>query len=252
MIMIMVRTAAAAVAVVMLMLSGVARADVKVHGATTVAFGLMKPHKAKIEQLAGVEIMMLPSSTTRGLVDLVQGTADIAMLAEPLETAADAVNANQPGLVNQADYVGRHVGDAFVQFIIHPSNPIRKLTKAQLAGLYSGKIKNWSELGGHNQPVLIVSEPTSSPYRMIKDALAISYGPNLRTVQNTNQTAIIVAQAPGALSNISTAHDLPERTKFKVVETELELRLQLYLAFRKDAPEQVKKVVDAAALVGAP
>jgi hypothetical protein len=59
-----------------------------------------------------------------------------------------------------------------------------------------------------------------------------------------------VAQAPGALSNISTAHDLPDRTKFKVVETELELRLQLYLAFRKDAPEHVKKVVDAAASVG--
>lgn len=85
---------------------------------------------------------------------------------------------------------------------------------------------------------------------MIEEALAISYGSGLRVVQNTNQTAIIVAQAPGALSNISTAHDLPERTKVKVVETELELRLQLYLAFRKDAPEQVKRVVEAAASVG--
>ena len=28
-----------------------AAADVKVHGATTVTFGLMKPHKEKIEQL---------------------------------------------------------------------------------------------------------------------------------------------------------------------------------------------------------
>ena len=57
---------------------------------------------------------------------------------------------------------------------------------------------------------------------MIKEALAISYAPDLRVVQNTNQTAIIVAQAPGALSNISTAHDVPERSKFKVVETDLE------------------------------
>jgi len=239
-----------ALAILALSLASAARAEVKLHGATTVGFGLLKPHKAKIEQLAGVEISISPSSTTRGLADLVQGRTDIAMLAEPLETAAAAVNAKQPGLVDPADYVGRHVGDAFVQFIVHPSNPIRKLTNAQLAALYSGKIKNWSELGGHNQPVLLVGEPTSTPYRMIEEALAISYASDLRVVQNTNQTPIIVAQAPGALSNISTAHDLPDRTKFKVVETELELRLQLYLAFRKDAPEHVKKVVDAAASVG--
>jgi hypothetical protein len=98
--------------------------------------------------------------------------------------------------------------------------------------------------------VLLVGEPTSSPYRLIEEALAISYASELRVVQNTKQTAIIVAQAPGALSNISTAHDVPERGKFKVVETDLKLALQLYLAFRKDAPEPVKKVVDAAVSVG--
>jgi phosphate transport system substrate-binding protein len=248
----LIRTIARATALAILALSvaSAARAEVKVHGATTVAFGLMMPQKAKIEQLAGTAITILPSSTTHGLTDLAQGRADIAMLAEPLESAAEAVNTKQLGLVDLKDYVGRHVGDAFVQFIVHPNNPIRQLTTAQLAALYSGKIKNWSELGGNNQPVLLVGEPTSSPYRMIKDALEISYPPDLRVIQNTNQAAIIVAQAPGALSNISTAHDVPERNKFKVVETELELRLQLYLAFRKDAPEHVKKVVDAAASVG--
>ena len=229
-----------------------ARAEVKVHGATTVAFGLMKPQKAKIEQLAGVELAILPSSTTHGLADLVAGKADVAMLAEPLETAAAALNKNEPGLVDQAEYIGRHVGDAFIQFIVHPSNPVQKLTKAQLAAIYSGKIKNWSELGGNNLPVLVVGEPTSSPYRLIRDALAVAYAPDMRVVQNTNQTAIIVAQAPGAISNISTTHDVPERGKLKVVETELKLPLQLYLAYRKDAPAEVRRVIDAAQSVGNP
>jgi hypothetical protein len=147
-------------------------------------------------------------------------------------------------------YVGRHVGDAFVQFIVHPSNPIQKLTRAQLAGLYSGKIKNWSEIGGNNQAVMIVGQPMSASYRMIKESLAISYASDLRAVQNTNLIPIIVVQAPGALGNISTAHDVPERSKFKVVETPLKLPLHLYLAIRKDAPEHVKRVVDAAASLG--
>jgi phosphate transport system substrate-binding protein len=239
-----------AFAFLMLLISIPAWADVRVHGATTVAFGLMNPWQAKIEQLAGVELTILPSSTTHGLLDLVHGKADIAMLAEPLESAAAALNSYDPGLVNPTEYIGRPVGKAFVQFIVHPGNPIQKLTRAQLASLYSGAIKNWSEIGGNNQPALLVGEPTSSPYRLIREALAISYASGLRVVQNTNQTAIIVAQAPGALGNISTAHDAPKGGKFKVVESDLKLPLQLYLAIRKDAPEQVKRVVDAAASLG--
>jgi len=71
----------------------------------------------------------------------------------------------------------------------------------------------------------------------------------MRPVQNTNQIAVIASQAPGALGYITTAHDIPERGKLKVLESEVKLPLALYLAFRKDASEQVKKVVAAAAAV---
>ncbi len=225
-------------------------ADVKVHGATTVAFGLLSPHKQKIEKLAGVELTLLPSSTSHGLADLVQGKADIAMLAEPLDTIAASMNSKQPGFIDVAQYTSAHVGNAYVQLIVHPSNPVQKLTNDQLAGLFSGRIKNWSEITGTNQPVLLVGEPTSTPHRLIKDALGITYPPELRVVQNTNQTAMIVAQAPGAISYISTAHDLPVRDKLKVVQTDLKLPLALHLAFRRDASQDVRRVVDAAAKVG--
>lgn len=229
-----------------------ALAEVKIRGATTVAFGLINPQKAKIEKMAGVELAVLPNSTMHGLADLVHRRADIAMLAEPLETALAALNKKEAAPIDIADYVEKHVGDAFVEFIVHPINPVQRLSRAQLADLYSGKFKNWSELGGDNQSVLLVGEPTSSPYRLIKDALDISYSSALRTVQNTNQVAVIVAQAPGALGNISTAHDVPERGKFKIVETDVKIPLRLYVAIRKDASPEVKRVVEAAASVGAP
>ena len=221
--------------------------DIRVHGATTVTFGVMKPKQAAIERQAGSKLVVLPSSTTHGLADLARGKADIAMLAEPLEAAAAAVNGQSPGLIDTDDYVGRHVGDASVEFIVHPNNPLRTLSKRQLAALYSGEIRNWAQIGGQDLPVLLVVEPTSSPYRMIKAALEIAYAPDARVIQNTNQAAIIVAQAPGALGNVSTAHDVPERGRFRVIATELKLALPLYLAYRKDAAEAVKRVVTAAA-----
>jgi phosphate transport system substrate-binding protein len=227
-----------------------ARADVIVHGATTVAFGLLSPQKDRIEKLAGVQLTILPSSTSHGLADLVEGKADVAMLAEPLATIAASMNGKKPGFIDVTKYASAHVGNAYVQLIVHPSNPVPKLTNDQIAGLFSGKIRNWTDIGGANQPVLLVGEPTSTPHRLIKEALGISYAPELRVVQNTNQTALIVAQAPGAISYISTAHDLPIRDKLKVVPTDLRLPLELHLAFRRDAPEGVKRVIDAAAKVG--
>ena len=226
---------------------GPAAADVRVHGATTVTFGLMKPHKDTIEKKAGVELTILPSSTTRGLTDLAAGRADIAMLAEPLETAAASVNEKQPGTVKVEELAGRHVGNAYVQFIVNPSNPKQSLSKTELAGLFSGRIRNWSEIGGANLPILLVGEPTSSPHKLIAETLAISYPPDLRVVQNTNQTAVIVAQAPGALSYISTAHDLQERSRLRVVDSPVKIPLALYLAFRKDAPAEIRSVIEAAA-----
>jgi ABC-type phosphate transport system substrate-binding protein len=242
--------AVVALAILCCSLPDVVFADVKVHGATTVTFGLMRPRQAEIEKLARVQLTILPSSTSHGLTDLVQGKADIAMLAEPLEDIAAVMNRKKPGFVNLAEYTGRHVANAYVQIIVHPSNPVKALSNDQLAGLFSGRIRSWSEVGGANQPVLTVGEPTSSPYRMIQDALKIAYAPDLRVVQNANQTAIIVAQAPGAISYITTAHDLPIRSKLKVVGTDLKLPLQLHLAIRKDAPEHVKRVVEAAASLG--
>jgi phosphate transport system substrate-binding protein len=232
-----------------LQIASPASAEVKVHGATTVTYGLMKPKQAQIEKISGIKLSILPSSTSRGLTDLADGKADIAMLAEPLKTAAESLNKKQAGSIKVEELQDNQVGNAFVQFVVHPSNPLKALTKDQLAGLFSGRIKNWSEIGGPNQPVLLVGEPTSSPHKMIAEALAISYAPTLRVVQNTNQVAVIVAQAPSALGYISTAHDIPERDKLQVVTSDVKLPLALYLAYRKNAPEEVMKVVKAAASV---
>jgi hypothetical protein len=96
-------------------------------------------------------------------------------------------------------------------------------------------------------PMFVLSSPAWADVK-VHGAMATSYAPDLHIVYNANQIAIIVVQAPGALGNISTAHDVPERSKFKVVETALKLPLHLYLAIRKVAPKQ--RVVDAAASLG--
>ena len=46
--------------------------------------------------------------------------------------------------------------------VVHPSNPVKSLTRAQLRDMYSGKIRNWKEVGGNDSPMVVVGRDTSS------------------------------------------------------------------------------------------
>lgn len=49
------------------------------------------------------------------------------------------------------------VGYVPFQIIIHPSNPLRQLSPAQAQGLFTGRISDWSQVGGPAAPVQVVS-----------------------------------------------------------------------------------------------
>jgi len=46
--------------------------------------------------------------------------------------------------------------------VVHPSNPVTALTKAQIRDIYMGKVTNWSQVGGASMPVVVISRDTSS------------------------------------------------------------------------------------------
>jgi phosphate transport system substrate-binding protein len=242
--------AALAAGISILGAAGVQAQEVNVQGATTVSFGLMIPKKAEIERMSGATLKILPSSTSRGLSALVAGNADIAMLAEPLDDAVAAALKATPGSVDPSKLEGVHVANAETQIIVNPANAATRLTDQQVADLFGGKIENWKQVGGADMPVLVVTEPTSSPHQLLQKLFKFSMTPKARPVQNASQTAQVVAQVPGAVSYLSTAHQVPDRDRVKIVATETKVPLELYVAIRKDAKPGVRKVVEAAKQLG--
>jgi phosphate transport system substrate-binding protein len=50
------------------------------------------------------------------------------------------------------------------------SNPVKELSLAQLEGIFTGKIKNWKELGGSDAPITVYSrENSSGTYEFFKE-----------------------------------------------------------------------------------
>ena len=86
-----------------------------------------------------------------GIADAEAGKVDIG---------ADSA-ALQP--TDPSDLVGTTICKDAIVIVVNPSNPISKLTAAQVDALFSGKISNWGQLGGFaGQPVMVYTREAGS------------------------------------------------------------------------------------------
>ena len=95
------------------------------------------------------------SSTSSGdaFRNLLSGQADIGMASRAI-SQQEAAALRAAGKGNMRDSSQEHIiaVDSLV-VIVHPDNKIGQLTIDQMAGIYSGQIRNWAELGGKDAPI---------------------------------------------------------------------------------------------------
>ena len=237
------------VAMLAAMLSpGLAHAEVKVRGATTVAYGLINPNKAKVEQLAKTELSVLPSSTGHGLADLAEGQADIAMLADPLESAAGALNAKDTGPRSiLTDLSSQHRGRCLRP--VHRSSEQSRHEAHQgcnLPRFIRAQIKNWSELGGAT--IAGAARRRADQFALSPDQGCAGDFLFSRHASRSEHQSVRHHRRAGARrhrQHFDRARRARARASSRFWRPRSKTPLQLYLAFRKDAPDEVLRVVDA-------
>ncbi|RIX53653.1 hypothetical protein D3P08_09515 [Paenibacillus nanensis] len=102
------------------------------------------------------ESEVIVSRTSQAFNNLVNGKADIVFMAEPseLQKAGAALNDRELKMTP----IG---ADAFV-FFTHAGNPVEELSLEQIREIYSGRIANWSEVGGKDADIRAFQRPQDS------------------------------------------------------------------------------------------
>ena len=81
-----VRICAAAMAIALVgTLSSAAADPITIQGSTTFNRRLMEPHQEEIEAISGQQLTVIPNKSTPGLIALLEGRAQLAMISAPLE-----------------------------------------------------------------------------------------------------------------------------------------------------------------------
>ncbi len=104
-----------------------------------------------------VRIAVTGGGSGTGIAGLVNGTVDIANGSRQMKPEeVDAARAN--GITPVEHVVAR---DA-IAVVVHPSNLVDRLTLQQLSDIFSGRITDWSEVGGENRPIVLLSRESNS------------------------------------------------------------------------------------------
>lgn len=101
-----------------------------------------------------------------GIAALINGTTDICASSRPMKPAEIAQLKEKYGSVPQEIRVARDG----ISIYVNKDNPLQKLTMSQLKGIFTGKIRNWKELGGADHSIILYSrENNSGTYEFFKE-----------------------------------------------------------------------------------
>ncbi|RJX17130.1 MAG: phosphate ABC transporter substrate-binding protein [Ammonifex sp.] len=152
-----------------------------------------------MEQNHGVTVNVSGGGSFTGLQQVAAGAVDIG-------TSDVEPPAGDPAYRELVDHV---VAVAPFLLIVHPEVGVDNLTREQAVDIFTGKIKNWREVGGKNSVITIIHRPKSSGSRqVIKDTvLGGQEFTGDATVMNSNgEVRQAVANTPGSIGYMDAAY----------------------------------------------
>lgn len=139
-----------------------------------------------------------------GISALLEGTTDMAM-------ASRKVKFDEKMKLKEA---GKEIKEVTVAYdalavVVHPSNPVTDLTREQLEAIFTGKIRNWKEVGGPDMKIVAYSRETSSgTYEFFKESVLKNknYMKGILSMPATGAVIQSVSQTKGAIGYVGLAY----------------------------------------------
>ena len=142
-----------------------------------------------------------------GISALLDETTDIAMASRGIKFC-EKMKAKAAG----EDLAEVPIAYDALAVVVHPSNPVKQLTRQQLEDIFRGKITNWKQVGGDDRKIVVYSRETSSgTYEFFKESVLKNKNYMSSSLSMPATGAIIqsVSQTRGAIGYVGLAYVSP-------------------------------------------
>ena len=144
----------------------------------------------------GISFTYNPTGSGSGIQAVSEGRCDIGLSSRELKE--EEKNSGLVGTVLAYDGIA---------LIVNNENKVVDLTLEQIAKIYTGEIKNWSEIGGNDQEIVLIGREAGSGTRDGFEAITDTEDKCVYRQQLTSTGDVItaVSQNPGAIGYASVA-----------------------------------------------
>lgn len=133
-----------------------------------------------------------------GIQALIRGSANICASSRPMLAEEIKELMERRGSLGITILTAR---DA-LSIYVHPDNPVQNLSVEELRGIFTGRVTGWREVGGTDEPILVVNrEPNSGTFLFFEEhvLLGAMYAPRAVTRPGTRGVVEAVRQNRNAI-----------------------------------------------------
>lgn len=210
----------------------------------------MKAHPGEVVQVNG-------GGSGTGIAALINGSADMAMASRPMKEKEMTQAAESRGSAPVEHAIALDALGVFV----NNENPVKELTIAQVRDIFQGKVKNWSEVGGANAPLILYGrESSSGTYDYFREHVLDGgdFAPAVQTLQGTAAIINAVGQDKNGIGYGGIAYAQNARplaisvegatpvapSEASVADGTYPLSRKLFFYFPQGSPERVTKFAE--------
>lgn len=110
-----------------------------------------------VQRIPRVHINVSESGSGNGVKGLINGTCDVAAMSRDLKSHEFAAAVRRG--VHPVPHL---VALDAIAIVVHPSNPVTRLTLQEVRAIYTGLITKWKEVGGPDRPIVQISRAANS------------------------------------------------------------------------------------------
>lgn len=145
-----------------------------------------------------VTIEINQTGSSSGIKDTISGTTEIGMSSREL---TDEESKNLKEVTIAVDGIG---------VVVNKNNPVKNLTLEQIKDIFTGKITNWSEVGGEDKEIVVVSREEGSGTRTaFQEILNYSTEDTVKNAivnNSTGATKVMVEENDDAIGYMSIGY----------------------------------------------
>jgi phosphate transport system substrate-binding protein len=177
---------------------------VVLEGSTTVLPIAQKAAEVFMEKNSSADISVRGGGSGVGISSLIDGTCDVADSSRPIKDAE-----LEKAVSNGRDPKANVIAMDGIAVVVNAANSVKGLSKKQLKDIYTGKISDWSLVGGQPGKIVVISRDTSSGTFEAFGELALNkekVRPDALMQASNQAVASTVSRTPGAIGYVGLGY----------------------------------------------